>query len=259
MNLFPNFTINVYNYSYLRYEEEEMKDEHINSTNPIQETIRIPSSRILFREQSSSFPNDNINNTTTTSSHNNGNIRMDISSSRFNSANSVSDISQIRLRNSSTFFPSSSSRTRQPQTTTTQENNLIPGLFSTILTSLLRNTTEIPVVGIQLPYEVRDTSFSTISDIQLFMFDSEPNVSGGGGLNINILNENTQLVIIKPEDIQECSICHQQMQENDIARKINSCHHFFHFSCIDSWFVSHSTCPLCRSDISNPPVASSSL
>ena len=35
----------------------------------------------------------------------------------------------------------------------------------------------------------------------------------------------------------------------DIIRKINSCNHIFHMSCIDTWLESNTMCPICRCDL----------
>jgi hypothetical protein len=47
-----------------------------------------------------------------------------------------------------------------------------------------------------------------------------------------------------------CSICQDQcVQEGPMCRRIDHCGHLFHRDCIDTWFRSHSTCPMCRYDI----------
>ena len=43
-----------------------------------------------------------------------------------------------------------------------------------------------------------------------------------------------------------CSICSQQIEHNNIIRKINNCSHYFHQECVDTWFAENSTCPICR-------------
>ncbi|PNX96352.1 RING-H2 finger protein ATL52-like [Trifolium pratense] len=47
----------------------------------------------------------------------------------------------------------------------------------------------------------------------------------------------------------ECVICLSVFQEDESVRKLHSCKHVFHTSCIDKWLGSHSGCPLCRSKI----------
>lgn len=44
----------------------------------------------------------------------------------------------------------------------------------------------------------------------------------------------------------ECSVCLSQVSEGEKARFLPKCNHGFHMQCIDIWFHSHSTCPLCR-------------
>jgi hypothetical protein len=47
----------------------------------------------------------------------------------------------------------------------------------------------------------------------------------------------------------ECVICLTVFQEDESVRKLHSCKHVFHTSCIDKWLGSHLGCPLCRSKI----------
>ncbi|MED6210197.1 hypothetical protein PIB30_061913 [Stylosanthes scabra] len=47
----------------------------------------------------------------------------------------------------------------------------------------------------------------------------------------------------------ECVICLAQFEEEESVRKLHSCRHIFHTSCIDRWLGSHTGCPLCRSQI----------
>ncbi|MCO5610637.1 hypothetical protein L7F22_064876 [Adiantum nelumboides] len=44
----------------------------------------------------------------------------------------------------------------------------------------------------------------------------------------------------------ECAVCLSEFQENEKGRMLPACKHTFHIECIDMWFYSHSTCPLCR-------------
>lgn len=45
----------------------------------------------------------------------------------------------------------------------------------------------------------------------------------------------------------ECAVCLSEFEEKEIVRLLPKCNHCFHIECIDMWFRSHSTCPLCRS------------
>lgn len=44
----------------------------------------------------------------------------------------------------------------------------------------------------------------------------------------------------------ECVVCLSELADGDKARVLPSCNHCFHTDCIESWFQSHSTCPVCR-------------
>jgi len=47
----------------------------------------------------------------------------------------------------------------------------------------------------------------------------------------------------------ECTVCLSLFEDNEILRLLPKCKHAFHMNCIDKWFESHSTCPLCRNNI----------
>ncbi|CAH1429596.1 unnamed protein product [Lactuca virosa] len=51
------------------------------------------------------------------------------------------------------------------------------------------------------------------------------------------------------DESTECSICLGEYEDDDWVKTIPNCSHVFHVSCIDTWFQTHSNCPLCRSDI----------
>lgn len=45
-----------------------------------------------------------------------------------------------------------------------------------------------------------------------------------------------------------CSICLCEFEEGEELRTLPECSHSFHVSCIDMWFHSHTSCPMCRID-----------
>ncbi|KAL0653247.1 hypothetical protein Bca4012_095938 [Brassica carinata] len=49
-----------------------------------------------------------------------------------------------------------------------------------------------------------------------------------------------------PED---CSVCLSEFEEEDEGRVLPKCGHVFHVDCIDTWFRSTSSCPLCRAPV----------
>ncbi|KAK6120712.1 hypothetical protein DH2020_045546 [Rehmannia glutinosa] len=44
----------------------------------------------------------------------------------------------------------------------------------------------------------------------------------------------------------ECSVCLCVLEDGEMARTLPNCKHTFHADCIDKWFGSNSTCPICR-------------
>ena len=62
------------------------------------------------------------------------------------------------------------------------------------------------------------------------------------------------VLVFRQEEFKEgleCAVCLCVLVEGEKARLLPKCNHGFHVDCIDMWFQSHSTCPLCR----NPVVA----
>ncbi|KAJ8535781.1 hypothetical protein K7X08_034182 [Anisodus acutangulus] len=51
------------------------------------------------------------------------------------------------------------------------------------------------------------------------------------------------------KDGLECSVCLSEVIEGEKTRILPKCNHGFHVDCIDMWFQSHSTCPLCRNTV----------
>lgn len=77
--------------------------------------------------------------------------------------------------------------------------------------------------------------------------------------SVHNLNQNSELVILSHENESDfssethCAICARAYQYNntEIVRRLHTCNHFFHQGCIDTWFSSHPTCPICRQAVSS--------
>ena len=103
-----------------------------------------------------------------------------------------------------------------------------------------------------------------ISGITTTFFNSDSPTNStppNSGVSIHQLLNDTSLIIASDSrnassesDISDesavCSICNENIENGFIIRKINRCGHYFHDRCINRWFVSHSTCPMCRAEIS---------
>ncbi|KAF8733176.1 hypothetical protein HU200_015551 [Digitaria exilis] len=52
-----------------------------------------------------------------------------------------------------------------------------------------------------------------------------------------------------PKDRLECAVCLSEVADGEKVRTLPKCAHGFHVECIDMWFHSHDTCPLCRAAV----------
>jgi hypothetical protein len=53
---------------------------------------------------------------------------------------------------------------------------------------------------------------------------------------------------------RECPVCLAPFEADDNLRLLPGCNHVFHFDCIAAWFLSHTTCPLCRASLLPPSI-----
>ncbi|GLJ39527.1 hypothetical protein SUGI_0807770 [Cryptomeria japonica] len=47
----------------------------------------------------------------------------------------------------------------------------------------------------------------------------------------------------------DCVVCLCDFEYDEMVRLLPECHHAFHPECIDMWFCSHTTCPVCRTSL----------
>ncbi|KAG6643566.1 RING-H2 finger protein ATL74-like [Carya illinoinensis] len=55
----------------------------------------------------------------------------------------------------------------------------------------------------------------------------------------------------------ECAICLGEFEDGENVRVLPKCNHGFHVSCIDTWLLSHSSCPNCRHSLWEHPTTGS--
>ncbi|KAI3969071.1 hypothetical protein MKW92_006455 [Papaver armeniacum] len=82
--------------------------------------------------------------------------------------------------------------------------------------------------------------------------------SSAGGLDSVLIQMFPVLVYSDIKNLKEisndCAVCLSEYEDKDMLRLLPKCQHVFHRECIDSWLVSHATCPVCRSNLN--PIAS---
>ncbi|XP_047949753.1 E3 ubiquitin-protein ligase ATL6-like [Salvia hispanica] len=49
-----------------------------------------------------------------------------------------------------------------------------------------------------------------------------------------------------------CAVCLSEFEDDETLRLIPKCDHVFHPDCVDTWFESHVTCPVCRANLDEP-------
>ncbi|KAL3825051.1 hypothetical protein ACJIZ3_021080 [Penstemon smallii] len=73
------------------------------------------------------------------------------------------------------------------------------------------------------------------------------------GLDPSLL-KTIPIIVFDPKEFKdglECAVCLCEVSEGEKTRLLPKCNHGFHVDCIDMWFQSHSTCPLCRNPVAN--------
>ncbi|GJZ10867.1 RING-H2 finger protein ATL60-like protein [Tanacetum coccineum] len=73
------------------------------------------------------------------------------------------------------------------------------------------------------------------------------------GLDASFL-KTIKVVEFDPKEFKEgleCAVCISDVEEGEKTRILPKCKHGFHVECIDMWFQSHSTCPICRNLIND--------
>ncbi|KAK4267124.1 hypothetical protein QN277_023950 [Acacia crassicarpa] len=90
-----------------------------------------------------------------------------------------------------------------------------------------------------------------------FVFNpgQDPAIYGGqrSGFDPSVLLS-LPVVVYQPENFKdglECAVCLSELVEGEKARLLPNCNHGFHVDCIDMWFQSHCTCPLCRDPVAS--------
>lgn len=87
------------------------------------------------------------------------------------------------------------------------------------------------------PFPRRGLPASVLRSLPVAVYGSgaSPKTPGGGRRN--------------NRDALECAVCLSEVADGEKVRTLPKCDHRFHVDCIDMWFHSHDTCPLCRAPV----------
>ncbi|XP_073113083.1 RING-H2 finger protein ATL2-like [Elaeis guineensis] len=77
-----------------------------------------------------------------------------------------------------------------------------------------------------------------------------PHARNGRRLDSRVLSSLPIFVYtIGGEEKMECAVCLMEFKEGENGRLLPRCNHRFHTECVDMWFQSHTSCPLCRASV----------
>ncbi|KAD5317679.1 hypothetical protein R6Q59_033018 [Mikania micrantha] len=134
-------------------------------------------------------------------------------------------------------------------------NNVSPGVFLIIIILavifFISGLLHLLVRFIVKPSYRNPDEFDNATDLQgqlqqLFTLHD----SGVDQTFIDTLPIFTYKSIIGLKNPFDCAVCLCEFEDDDDLRLLPKCSHAFHMNCIDAWLLSHSTCPLCRSNLS---------
>ncbi len=94
----------------------------------------------------------------------------------------------------------------------------------------------------------------------LLRLPTNPIVRGGAGLDSFLqpvpirptaeqIEANTTVGNLVSDEEHACAICQDNLLPEQEGRKLNTCGHWFHKHCIDTWLEGNVHCPVCRHDI----------
>lgn len=150
-----------------------------------------------------------------------------------------------------------SNSTPSPQLQTPSWNPLVISLVVFICTAFL--VISYYKILKQLCCSIRGITFARNQDRRQLINNTNPDDSSiqyySHGLESSIINA-LPITQFKKKNEQEqntsstdCAVCLGEFEDGEWLKHLPNCGHAFHSSCIDTWFESHSNCPLCRSQV----------
>lgn len=236
-----NVNINYYEKYYNGYENEET-EEIIRESQNIDRNIvsRQDTTNRYFFE----INGERVNNDTTASAVNQQNTspqNNSLNTDRLNTQN-AQNIESENIQSSLRSNPNIIRRQITIPLRTTG-SNWIADIDSTY--SLGVNSTLSDINNV-----INQTLNDTINSLNLETFNGSALSTGNNSLTLAELNAKTSLLVYSLIDSEnretKCHICNEDYCDNDICRKNNLCGHYLHQTCLDNWYSTHNTCPICN-------------
>ena len=111
---------------------------------------------------------------------------------------------------------------------------------------LTYNSIQLPRIVSYYPNNITSHQYNYITTTSYDFLSNLQDVKIGL-LNKNLL-KNSQITQYKNDESNICVICQDDIENNNIIRKIK-CNHEFHINCIDTWLCENKKCPVCKFDL----------
>ena len=233
-----------------------------NSTNSTTNTSSTPRATFIPTSSTNSSVNINNRNTTTTRNTNSYNDLLTNIFNRYIERTIGTNVTNNG--NTSTSNNQSGNMTAQNGTTGNgTTGNTTPRPRGYVELQMFDNLSDTPtVISSNISNGTQGTQLMT-SIINAFTTLNNRRNGGEGdnetqqGLTSQEIFDNTTLHIFNDDlsdEIDEtedpkCSICQEEFNDGQRLRRIEECEHYFHKSCIDTWFTTHNNCPMCRTSV----------
>ena len=164
--------------------------------------------------------------------------------------NQLQQISRPRLNTIPNLFrqytPQMQQTTPSPPVTTSVENSTnstsqLPNSLSNLFSNIFRNET-IPNGSVTMEFSSVENTPQNNTEEQNIVI-SHHNIFNNTKIKLKTYNQEEGI------ELEQCTICLNDIDNNQIVREINKCKHCFHVECADKWFEENITCPHCRQDI----------
>jgi len=126
-------------------------------------------------------------------------------------------------------------------TSNTSPTTRLPNSLSNLFSTMFR-TEGFPGSGIAMGFSNMDVSVPNNTEDQNIVI-SHHNIFNNTKIKLKTYDQEEGI------ELEQCTICLNDIENNQIVREINKCKHCFHVECTDKWFEEHITCPHCRQDI----------